>query len=61
MNPFEEIRNVIELINQTKINIETTDLEYFEADKMLELARACKDLSEIAYKTASDMNDDKIL
>lgn len=61
MNPFEEIRNIIGIINKTKMNIETTDLEYFEIDKLKELAIACKELSEVANKTASDMHDNEVL
>ena len=50
MNPFEEIRNVIGIINKTKMNIETTDLEYFEIDKLKELAIAVKNYLKLQIK-----------
>lgn len=57
MNPFEEVRDLIDKLKQVKSTIEETDLEYFERDKMNELASISKEVSKVAYKAVSDMYD----
>lgn len=60
VSPYVEVKELIQTVKQAKINIETTDLDLFEAKDMVALANYCKELSEAAYKIASEIYDSEM-
>lgn len=57
MNPYEEIEILISKILESIETIESTDYEYFEAERMTFLGRKSEELSKLSHLVASHLYD----